>query len=133
MVGNRQADERAWFDKEVEAHEFQHARLHKLERLWSGMGQPIPFACQDWTSTKAAYRFLSNDRVREQDIPSGNFQASADRFKAAQGAILVLQETTTISYRRERPELFGYPGKTSVQRGKHGLFRSITTRHLSRR
>ncbi|WP_116149701.1 transposase DNA-binding-containing protein [Paraburkholderia sp. BL27I4N3] len=38
MAGNRQADERAWFDKEVEASEFQDARLRKrfgmiLERL----------------------------------------------------------------------------------------------------
>jgi hypothetical protein len=29
MVGKRQADERAWFGKEVEASEFQDARLHK--------------------------------------------------------------------------------------------------------
>jgi hypothetical protein len=35
------------------------------------MGQTIPFACQDWASTKAAYRFLSNDRVSEYDILSG--------------------------------------------------------------
>jgi hypothetical protein len=97
-----------------------------LERLWSGMGQPIPFACQDWASTKAAYRFLSNDRVSEQDILSGHFQASADRFKATQGAILVLQDTTTFSYQRERPELIGYTGKTSVQRGKHGLLKPLT-------
>jgi hypothetical protein len=73
MVDNRQADERARFEKEVEASEFQDARLRKrfgivLERLWSGMSRPIPFACQDWASTKAAYRFLSNDRGGEQDM-----------------------------------------------------------------
>jgi hypothetical protein len=44
-----------------------------LERLWSGIGQTIPFACQDWSSTKAAYRFLSNERVSEQEILSGHF------------------------------------------------------------
>jgi hypothetical protein len=41
------------------------------------MGQTIPFACQDWASTKAAYRFLSEDRVSEYDILSGHFNASA--------------------------------------------------------
>jgi hypothetical protein len=131
MAGKRQTDERAWFEKEVEASEFQDARLRKrfgvvLERLWSGMGQTIPFACQDWASTKAAYRFLSNDRVSEQDILSGHFQASADRFKATQGPILILQDTTTFSYQRERPELIGYTGKTSIQRAKHGLLTPLT-------
>ena len=35
------------------------------------MGQSIPLACQDWANTKAAYRFLSNDRVSEADILAG--------------------------------------------------------------
>jgi hypothetical protein len=131
MASKRQTDERAWFEKEVEASQFQDARLRKrfgvvLERLWSGMGQTIPFACQDWASTKAAYRFLSNERVSERDILSGHFQASADRFKATQGPILILQDTTTFSYQRERPELIGYTGKTSIQRGKHGLLKPLT-------
>ncbi|CAB3775217.1 transposase [Paraburkholderia humisilvae] len=102
MAGKRQADERAWFEKEVEASEFHDARLRKrfgvvLEQLWSGMDQTIPFVCQDWASTRAVYHFLSNDRVSEQDILSGHFQASAERFKATQGPILILQDTTTFS------------------------------------
>ena len=48
-----------------------------------GRGQPIPFACQDWANTKGAYRFLSNERVSEQDILGGHFQASAERFKSS--------------------------------------------------
>ena len=28
-------------------------------------GESIPLACQDWASTKAAYRFFSNERVHE--------------------------------------------------------------------
>ncbi|MGF6969486.1 hypothetical protein OKW43_006581 [Paraburkholderia sp. WC7.3g] len=131
MAGKRQADERSWLGEEVQASEFQDTRLRKrfgvvLEQLWAGMGQTIPFACQDWAATKAAYRFLSNDRVSEQDILSGHFQASADRFKATPGPILVLQDTTTFSYQRERPELVGYTGKTSVQHGRHGLLRPLT-------
>jgi hypothetical protein len=77
MAEKKRADERAWIEKEIEASKFQDVRLRKrfgvvLERLWSGMGETIPFACQDWASTKAAYRFLSNDRVSEQDILSGH-------------------------------------------------------------
>ncbi|WP_247367923.1 transposase [Bradyrhizobium sp. 18] len=29
------------------------------------MGGSIPFACQDWANTKAAYRFFANERVEE--------------------------------------------------------------------
>jgi len=120
MGSKRQADDQSWFDLEVRASNFQDTRLHRrfailLEKLWAGMGQTIPFACQDWASTKAAYRFLSNDRVSEHDILSGHFNASAARFAAAAGPILVLQDTTTFSYQREHPELVGYTGASTTR------------------
>ncbi|WP_439823434.1 IS4/Tn5 family transposase DNA-binding protein [Caballeronia sordidicola] len=110
---------------------FQDVRRHRrfrtlLERLWMGVGQIIPFACQDWANTKGAYRFLSNERVSEQVILSGHFQASAERFGATEGPVLVLQDTTTFSYQRERPELVGYTGKTTIKQGKHGLQQPLT-------
>ena len=37
-----------------------------LEQIWNGIGKTIPFACQDWANTKAAYRFLSNENVSEK-------------------------------------------------------------------
>lgn len=92
-----------------------------LEQLWKGIGQPIPLACQDWSQTKAAYRFLSNERVSEQDILGGHFKASDQRFKSTEGPILILQDTTTFSFQRERPELIGYIGKASI-----GLQKPIT-------
>ncbi len=86
--GKQRADDRSWIDLEVQGSEFQDTQLHRrfatlLEKLWGGMGQTIPFVCQDWASTKAAYRFLSNHRVSEHDILSGHFQASAERVKAS--------------------------------------------------
>ena len=98
-----------------------------LEKLWDGMGQTIPFACQDWTSTKAAYRFLSNHRISEHDIPSGHFHASAERVKAPDGPVLVLQDTTTFSYQRERPELIGIWARRHCAREKTAPFREINS------
>jgi len=46
------------------------------------LGQTIPLACQDWTNTKAAYRFVSNGRVNEAAILDGHFQATRERFAA---------------------------------------------------
>ncbi|WP_260687612.1 IS4/Tn5 family transposase DNA-binding protein [Rhizobium laguerreae] len=33
------------------------------------MGGSIPFACQDWVNTKAAYRFFSNPNVGGRRYP----------------------------------------------------------------
>lgn len=49
------------------------SRLHKkfykfLENSSEGIGGSIPFVSQDWSNTKAAYRFLSNDRASEKEI-----------------------------------------------------------------
>nr|WP_125474257.1 IS4 family transposase [Caballeronia humi] len=60
---------------------------------------------------RLAYRLLSNDRVSEQDILSGHFQATRERFASSEGPVLVLQDTTTFSYQRDRPELIGVTGK----------------------
>ena len=54
-----------WVDREIAGCEFRDARLGKrfrtlLERIGSDIGQSIPFVCQDWANTKAAYRFLAN-------------------------------------------------------------------------
>jgi hypothetical protein len=125
MVGKRQTEDRAWIEQELEGSEFRDVRLHKrfgtlLEQLWKGMGQTIPLACQDWANTKAAYRFMDNDRVSEQDILSGHFKATAQRFSSTDGPILVLQDTTTFSYEREHPELIGYAGSTITSAQRRG-------------
>lgn len=57
--------------------------------------------------TKAAYRFLDNERVNEADILAGHFHATGDRAAATSGPILVLHDTTEFSYRREDIEAVG--------------------------
>lgn len=49
-------------------------RCAKLaKKIGEASGESILRACQDWTSAKAAYRFLSNARVDESDIIGGRF------------------------------------------------------------
>src|SRR3712207_9413249 len=71
------------------------------------VGAPIPLAYQDWANTKAAYRFPSNEAVSEAEILAGHFRSTRNRVAAADGLILVLQDTTEFSYRRARPERIG--------------------------
>src|SRR5260370_42023974 len=80
-----------WLDREVAGCEFHDARHGKrfrtlLEQFSERIGGSIPFACQDWASTKAAYRFLSNERVNEEKILAGHFACTHERFSAAAGA-----------------------------------------------
>src|SRR5271157_1172160 len=101
-----------WVDREIAGCEFRDARLGKrfrtlLERIGSDIGQSIPFVCQDWANTKAAYRFLANHRVSEADILSGHFQSTRERVAAANDLVLVLHDTTEFTYQRDRPELIG--------------------------
>lgn len=105
-------EEITWIEKELEGSRFTDKRLDKrfrkiCKQLWSGIGKPIPFACQDWSSTKGAYRFFSNKDVSETQILQGHFQSTKERFSKSKGLILVLQDTTELSYQREAPDLIG--------------------------
>ena len=115
----------SWIDEELAGCEFADARLGKrfktfVEQLSNGIGETIPMACQDWANTKAAYRFLSNERVTEDDILAGHFQSTRDRFRATDGWVLVLHDTTEFSFQRERPELIGSIGISAGRRDNTG-------------
>ena len=101
-----------WVERELAGCEFADERLGKrfralLEQLSSSPGDSIPLVCQDWANTKAAYRFLDNDRVDEAQILAGHFQATRDRAAATSGPILVMHDTTEFSYKREDIEAVG--------------------------
>ena len=75
-----------WIDKEVGGCHFQDVRLAKrfsklLGMMSEGIGESVPYACQDWANTKAC-RFFSNTRVNEDDILTGHFQSSVQRRRA---------------------------------------------------
>lgn len=75
----------------------------------NGTADSVPMACQDWANTKAAYRFLANDRVTEEDILAGHFRSTRERFGGVGGMVLVLHDTTQLSYRRENIGLLHRP------------------------
>jgi hypothetical protein len=114
------SEDETWVDREVAGCQFRDVRLGErfrklLKQIGSAIGQAIPFACQDWANTKAAYRFFSNDRVDEEAILSGHFEATHDRFAATDGYVLVLHDTTEFTFKREKPELIG---STCIVNGK---------------
>ena len=121
----------AWFDREIAGCSFADERLNKrlrilLERMGDAMGDSIPLACQDWANTKAAYRFFSNDRISEAEILAGHFESTRERFAAADGPILVLQDTTEFSYQRKQPERIGLTKRINSGKDQAGRYRMHT-------
>ena len=120
-----------WFDEELSGCRLGDGRLdirlrQLVEQMGAGFGESIPLACQDWANTKAAYRFFSNDRVSEEDILRGHFDATRRRFAASDGPILILHDTTEFSWRRRRPEAVGFTTKVSSGKDKSGRDRMHT-------
>ncbi|WP_338049864.1 transposase DNA-binding-containing protein [Rhizobium etli] len=77
-----------WSKQEIDVGSFKDVRLARrctelLRQLGEHTGGSIPFACQDWANTKAAYRFFSNPNVEEGDILNGHFAATAQRYDAS--------------------------------------------------
>ena len=124
-------DAPSWIDQELAGCQFADARLERrfktlVNHLSEGFGETIPTACQDWAATKAAYRFLSNERVSEAEILSGHFQATRDRFRATQGVVLVLHDTTELSFQRKDKGAIGITRKTRGGQRKD-MRRTFTT------
>jgi Transposase DNA-binding len=110
-----------WVDAELTGCKFRDERLGRrlrklLQQIGSDVGQSIPLVCQDWANTKAAYRFLSNDRVSEREILTGHFRSTGSRAAAADGTILVLHDTTEFTFQREKPQSIGFTHTTSIGR-----------------
>jgi hypothetical protein len=121
----------AWIHEEIDGCRFADARLgyrfgRILTNLATGLGKTLPLACQDWASTKAAYRFLDNSRVDENAILAGHFEATRSRFAHSDGLALVLHDTTEFSYQRTRQEAIGKTHKTFTGNAKDGRPRMQT-------
>jgi hypothetical protein len=121
----------SWADREAGGCKFRDERLgtrfrRLLEQIGSAVGQSIPLVCQDWANTKAAYRFLSNERVSEEEILTGHFQSTRDRTAATDGPVLVLHDTTEFSFQREKPHAIGLTYSVNSGRDKAGRLRSHT-------
>ena len=121
----------SWIDDELAGCEFADVRLEKrfkkvVQQLSEGIGETIPMACQDWANTKAAYRFLSNERVNEADILAGHFQSTRDRFRVTDGWALVLHDTTEFSFKRDKADLIGKTVLTMGGKNKAGRRTPVT-------
>ena len=114
-----------WIEQELSASKLPDARLekrlqHLVEQMATGLGRSIPLACQDWAATKAAYRFFSNERICEEQILAGHFEATRERLPQGESPVLVLHDTTEFTYQREDMSAVGLISKGSVHKDAQG-------------
>jgi hypothetical protein len=120
-----------WLEREIAGCRFEDARHGKrfrtlLEQLTERIGGSIPFACQDWASTKAAYGFLANERVSDDKILAGHFACTRERSEAAAGGpMLVLHDTTEFIYCREENKAIGMVSKQQTQYGSRPRYHTM--------
>jgi hypothetical protein len=124
-------DFETWVEEECAASVFKDVRLKRrfvalVKSIAGTVGGSIPFVCQDWAATKAAYRFLSNERVNEADIFGGHFCSTRNRFSEADGLVLVLHDTTELTFRRDNVDAIGITKLTNSGRDKDGRVRAHT-------
>src|SRR5437868_3045619 len=133
--GSGQSSGQSWIDQEIGAGQFTDVRLDRrlrnlVEQLSTGVGESIPLVCQDWANTKAAYRFLSNERVSEAAILAGHFQSTRGRFLAEPEPVLILHDTTEFSFKREHIGPIGMLNKGVAGQDSQGRLRHYTSRGL---
>ena len=134
-ITGKDSNASAWIDKEVGGCHFKDVRLAKrfgklLGMMSDGIGESVPYACQDWANTKAAYRFFSNEEVSEDQIMAGHLQATRGRLSQASQKILMLHDTCEFSFQREKDSKLGLLGRPSCGKGKDGRLKHVTVRGI---
>jgi len=96
-----------WVSEEFSSVRLGDERLDKrfqslVEDLSQSAGQSIQLACEDWSNTKAAYRFFSNPKVSAEAICEVHAGATGRRiesvFQEPESYVLAVQDTTYLNY-----------------------------------
>lgn len=77
-----------------------------MERFSAKPTASIPTACNGWSKTLAAYRFLANDEVEWEDILAPHW-AQTQRRISAHPVVLCLQDTTELDFNGQQIEGLG--------------------------
>jgi hypothetical protein len=135
-LGSTASRSDGWIDQELADCKFRDVRHGKrfrklLQQFSDGVGESIPWACQDWANTKAAYRFFSNDRVSEEEILAGHFQSTRERFSAHGEPVLILHDTTEFIYHRDDVAAVGVLTDSIAGKDVRGRLRHYTVCGIS--
>lgn len=111
----------SWAAEEFAEVDLGDKRLNKrlislCDRFSDAPESPINQACEDWSETKAAYRFFQNESVKTASILAPHRAKTARRAEGYQ-TILAIQDTSYFSY-TSHPKTEGL-GEISLKKGKN--------------
>ncbi|WP_429361853.1 IS4 family transposase [Paraburkholderia sp. MM5496-R1] len=91
-----------WIEQEFAGLDLGDARLDRrakklMERLAANPTASIPQACDSWSETCAAYRFLRNTDVAWEAILEPHWASTQERMRS-QSVVLCIQDTTELDF-----------------------------------
>lgn len=91
-----------WTDEEFAGLDLGDARLNKrartlMETFSAKPAASIPEACDSWSETCAAYRFLSNSEVTWEGILAPHWARTQERMRT-HAVVLCIQDTTELDF-----------------------------------
>lgn len=99
-------DTTSWIETELAGIDLADERLNNrakriMRNLSSQPSASIPQACEEWSEIKGTYRFLSNDRIKPEQLLEPHVLATLRRMQSHK-VILAVQDTTTLNYSTHR-------------------------------
>jgi hypothetical protein len=111
-----------WVDEEFETLDLGDPRRDRrakelLKRLAAKPSGSIPGACDGWSETMAAYRFLGNEEVDWVDMMQPHWERTAARMQQ-HAVVLCIADTTELDFNGQDMEGLG-PLSFEAQRGMY--------------
>ena len=111
-----------WVDEELEALDLGDPRRDRrakelLKPLAAKPSESIPGACDGWSKTMAAYRFLGNEEVDWVDMMQPHWERTAARMQQ-HAVVLCIADTTELDFNGQDMEGLG-PLSFEAQRGMY--------------
>ena len=130
MASKKKSGDISWTVEEFSKVNLGDKRLDKrCQKIASDLEQqptdPINQACEDWTDTKAAYRFFDNSKVTPDRIISVHSRRTVKRMKK-HALVLAVQDTSFLNYTHHpQTEGLGEIGKKEQQQRGFGLHTTL--------
>lgn len=111
-----------WTEHEFSGLDLGDVRLNRrakklIDQLAAKPAASIPEACDSWTETMAAYRFLRNSEVTWEGILAPHWKRTQQRMRE-QSVVLCIQDTTELDFNGQEIEGLG-PLNYEARRGMY--------------
>src|SRR3972149_2490391 len=130
LTSKQKSNDISWVTEEFSKMNLKDKRLNQRCQTIAGAleqqpTEPINQACEDWTDTKAAYRFFDNPKVSPGEILAPKCQQTVKRIKL-RPLVLAVRDTTFINFTHHpQTEGLGEIGTKQQQQRGFGMHSTL--------